>query len=76
MKDLIEFMAKSLVDDPSAVEVTELVGDKVNIYELKVSQPDIGKIIGRRGKTIGSMRTILKAASLKRGKKAELELIE
>jgi len=76
MKDLIEFMAKALVDEPSSVEVVEIVGDKVNVYELKVGKQDIGKVIGKKGKTVGAMRTILKAASTKQGKRAELEIVE
>ncbi len=76
MKDLIEFMAKSLVDDPDSVEVTEVAGEKVDIYELKVGKSDIGKVIGKKGKTVGAMRTILKAASTKIGKRAELEIVE
>ncbi len=76
MKDLIEFMAKALVDDPSSVEIKEIAGEKGNVYELKVAQEDIGKVIGKRGKTVAAMRTILKAASTKLGKKADLEIIE
>ena len=76
MKDLIEFMAKALVDDPSSVEVKEIIGEKVNVYELKVGKSDIGKVIGKKGKTVGAMRTILKAASTKEGKKADLEIVE
>ena len=76
MKDLIEFMAKALVDDPSSVEVREILGEKINVYELKVGKSDVGKVIGKKGKTVGAMRTILKAASIKDGKKADLEIIE
>lgn len=76
MKELIEFMAKALVDEPDNVKVTEVIGEKVDIYELKVGKPDIGKVIGKKGKTVGAMRTILKAASTKKGKRAELEIVE
>lgn len=76
MKDLIEFVVKALVDDPSEVKITEINGDKVTLFELRVSKDDIGKIIGKKGKTAGAIRTILNAVSTKQGKRAELEIIE
>ncbi|MDD3534798.1 MAG: KH domain-containing protein [Candidatus Cloacimonetes bacterium] len=76
MKDLIEFIVKALVDDPSEVAITEINGDKVTIYELRVAQADIGKVIGKRGRTANSIRTIISAVSTKQGKRAELEIIE
>ena len=76
MKDLIEFMVKALVDDPSEVDIKEVAGDKVTLYELRVSKEDIGKVIGKRGRTAGAMRTILNAVSTKQGKRAELEIVE
>lgn len=76
MKDLIEFMVKALVDDPSEVNITEILGDKTTLYELRVAKPDIGKVIGKRGRTAGAIRTIINAVSTKQGKRAELEIIE
>jgi len=76
MKDLIEFMVKALVDDPSEVNITEISGDKITLYELRVAKADIGKVIGKRGRTAGAIRTIINAVSTKQGKRAELEIIE
>ncbi|MCB5259771.1 MAG: KH domain-containing protein [Candidatus Cloacimonetes bacterium] len=76
MKDLIEFMVKALVDDPSEVSITEITGGKVTIFELRVAKTDIGKVIGKRGRTAGAIRTIINAVSTKQGKRAELEIIE
>jgi uncharacterized protein len=76
MKELIEFIVKALVDDPSEVNITEITGDKVTLYELRVAKSDIGKVIGKRGRTASSIRTIINAVSTKQGKRAELEIIE
>jgi hypothetical protein len=76
MKDLIEFMVKALVDDPSEVSITEINGDKITLFELRVAKSDIGKVIGKRGRTAGAIRTIINAVSTKQGKRAELEIIE
>ena len=76
MKELIEFKVKALVDDPSEVNITEIQGDKITLYELRVSKTDIGKVIGKRGRTAGAIRTIINAVSTKQGKRAELEIIE
>ncbi len=76
MKDLIEFIVKALVDYPSEVNITEITGDKITLYELRVSKSDIGKVIGKRGRTASAIRTIINAVSTKQGKRAELEIIE
>jgi predicted RNA-binding protein YlqC (UPF0109 family) len=76
MKELIEFVVKALVDDPSEVSITEIAGDKITLYELRVAKSDIGKVIGKRGRTAGAIRTIINAVSTKQGKRAELEIIE
>lgn len=76
MKDLVEFVVKALVDDPSEVKITEINGDKITLFELRVSKEDIGKVIGKKGKTAGAIRTILNAVSTRQGKRAELEIIE
>ncbi|RME17725.1 MAG: KH domain-containing protein [Bdellovibrio sp.] len=76
LKDLIEFMAKSLVDHPEEVEVNEVVGEQTTVVELRVSKEDLGKVIGKKGKTAHSMRTILNAASTKLNKRSVLEIVE
>ena len=76
MKDLVEFVVKSLVDEPSEVQINEVNGDKVTLYELRVSKKDIGKVIGKKGRTAQAIRTILNAVSTKQGKRAELEIVE
>lgn len=76
MKNLVEVMAKSLVDNPDKVEVIEVGGEQTTVYELKVAKEDLGKIIGKEGRNARSMRTILGAASTKIGKKSILEIIE
>ena len=76
MKELIEFIAKYLVEKPELVEVHEVQGDKTVIVELKVAQEDMGKIIGKQGKTARSMRTLLNVIAGKVRKKAVLEILE
>jgi len=76
MKDLIIYIAKALVDRPNDVDVKELQGEKTVIYELKVGEGDLGKVIGREGKTAKAIRTIVTAASMKTGKRAHLEIVE
>ncbi len=76
MKDLIEKIAKSLVDKPESVSVTEAGGEKTTIIELRVSQDDLGKIIGKQGRTARAMRTLLNAAGTKVGKRCVLEILE
>ncbi len=76
MKDLIAYIAKSLVDKPEEVVVTEIKGQQITVVELKVDREDIGKIIGKRGRTAQAMRTILNAASVKQEKRSTLEIIE
>jgi uncharacterized protein len=76
LRDLIEFMAKALVDNPEAVEVNEIVGEQTTVVELKVSKEDLGKVIGKQGRTARSMRTILNAASTKLQKRSVLEIVD
>ena len=76
MKELIEFIAKSLVENPDQVDVREVQGDRTTIIELKVAQEDMGKIIGKQGKTARSIRTLLNATAAKVKKKAVLEILE
>ena len=76
MKDLIAYIAKALVDKPEEVVVTEIEGEQISVIELKVAKEDIGKIIGKRGRTVQAMRTILSAASAKIRKRSSLEILE
>jgi predicted RNA-binding protein YlqC (UPF0109 family) len=76
MKEFVEFIAKNLVDHPEAVQVSEVNGEKTVVYELRVGEGDLGKVIGRKGQTAKSIRTLLTAASAKRGKRAVLEILE
>ncbi|MCS7245935.1 MAG: KH domain-containing protein [candidate division WOR-3 bacterium] len=75
-RDLLEQLVKSIVDKPENVEIKEIPGEKVVIYEVKVDREDLGKIIGKQGRTAKAIRTILAAISLKRGKKVVVEIIE
>jgi predicted RNA-binding protein YlqC (UPF0109 family) len=76
MKELIEYIAKSLVDQPDVVKVTEVEGERTSVVELCVAKEDLGKVIGKQGKTARAMRTILSAASMKQRKRTILEIIE
>jgi len=76
MKELIEYIAKLLVDNPEEVSVTELEGEQTSVIELKVAKEDIGKVIGKQGRTAKAMRTILGAASMKLKKRSILEILE
>ncbi len=76
MKELIEYIAKNLVDKPDEVEVREVTGERTTIFELHVASEDLGKIIGKHGRTARSIRTLLSAAATKQGKKAVLEILE
>ena len=75
-KELVEYIAKSLVDDPSAVVVNMIEGEKSTILELKVSEGDIGKVIGKHGRIAKAIRTILSASSTKSGKRVVLEILD
>ena len=74
--DLIEYIAESLVDRPDEVKIKELEGERVTILELSVAEEDLGKVIGKYGRTLRAMQTLLSAAGLKTNKKNLLELIE
>jgi predicted RNA-binding protein YlqC (UPF0109 family) len=76
MKELIHFIARSLVDQPDAVRVTEVEEGDGTVVELEVAQEDLGKVIGKQGRTARALRTILSAASTKIRKRAVLEIIE
>jgi predicted RNA-binding protein YlqC (UPF0109 family) len=75
MKDLIKYIAQALVDHPEAVEVSEVEGEQTSVIELKVAKDDVGKIIGKQGRTAQAIRTILSAASGKAKKRTLLDVI-
>lgn len=74
-RELLEFLAKSLVDKPDRVEVSEVQGERSLILELKVDQSDIGKVIGKKGRIANAIRTIVKAAAVKQGKRIIVEIL-
>ncbi|WP_419656668.1 hypothetical protein Dvar_57890 [Desulfosarcina variabilis str. Montpellier] len=76
MKEMIEIIARALVDQPGAVFVTEINGSHTSIVELRVAKEDIGKIIGKQGRTADALRTLLNAASSKAKTRSRLEIIE
>ena len=76
MKELVAYIAKALVDKPEDVAVTEIEGEQTSVIELKVAKEDLGKVIGKQGRTARAMRTILSAASTKINKRSVLEILE
>ncbi|MEE9523858.1 MAG: KH domain-containing protein, partial [Thermodesulfovibrionales bacterium] len=76
MQELVVMIAKALVDKPEDVNVTVVDGEKTTVFKLKVDSSDLGKVIGKQGKTARAMRTILSAAGTKIGKRAVLEILE
>ncbi len=76
MKVLVEMIAKALVDNPDQVSVTEVAGQQTTVFELRVSQPDVGKVIGKQGRTALAIRTILGAAGMKLRKRFLLEILD
>ena len=76
MKDLVEYIAKSLVDEPDSVEVTEQTDDEASVIKLKVSKDDLGKVIGKKGRTAKAMRTLLAAVATRDEKRSTLEIVE
>ena len=76
MKDFVEYIVKSIVDNPDAVDVKEIEGTRTTVYELRVDQSDLGKVIGKAGNTAKSIRTLLAAGAARQGKRAVLEILE
>ena len=76
MKELVEKIAKDLVDNPDKVQVSELAGEQTTVLELKVAPEDIGKVIGKQGRTAQAMRVILGAAGMKLKKRVNLEILD
>jgi len=76
MKDLVQFLAQNLVNNPDAVDVKETLGDTASVLELRVAKEDLGRIIGKQGRTAKSIRTILNAVASRNNRKVVLEIIE
>ena len=76
MKELVQFLARQLVNNPDAVEVKEVHGDTASVLELRVAKEDLGRVIGKQGRTVNSIRTILKAVASRTNRKVVLEIIE
>lgn len=76
MKEFIEYMARHLVDRPEEVQVTEVQGEKALVYELRVGEGELGRVIGKGGRTAQAMRVLLSATAAKDGKRAVLEILE
>ena len=76
MKELVQYLAKALVNDPAAVAVTESEREDTAVFELKVAKEDLGRVIGRQGRTAKSIRTLLAAAAAKTNRKVILEIVE
>ncbi len=76
MKELVEMLVQALVDHPEEVEVREIRGERTIVYEVRVADDDLGKVIGKEGRIANALRTILKAAATKQGKKVTLEILQ
>lgn len=76
LREFVEFIAKSIVDSPEEVQVTEVAGEKTTVIELRVASEDLGKIIGKQGRTAKAIRSILNATAAKMKKRAVLEILE
>jgi predicted RNA-binding protein YlqC (UPF0109 family) len=75
MQELVEYIARSLVDDPSQVQVTEVEGANTIVYELRVAPEDMGRVIGKKGRVANAMRTLLRVVSARQNKPATLEIV-
>lgn len=75
MKQLIEYMARSLVDQPDEVRVAEIPSGRITVYELEVAEDDVGKVIGRHGRTVRAMRAVVKAAATRHGQRVDLDVV-
>ena len=75
MKELVEYIARSLVDDPSQVRVSEVEGSNTIIFELRVASEDMGRVIGKSGRVANAMRTLLRVVAVRQGKRVTLEIV-
>ncbi|MCL4371340.1 MAG: KH domain-containing protein [Chloroflexi bacterium] len=75
MKELVEFIARSLVDDPASVRVTEIETDQLTTYEIDVASEDVGKLIGRQGRIVKAVRSVVRASAARQGKRVAVEVV-
>ena len=75
MRELVEYLTESLVEDPEAVRVEEVPTGRVTVYEVTVAEDDVGKIIGRQGKVIRAIRTVVKAAATRQGTRVDVDVV-
>lgn len=76
MKELIEYIVKTLIDHPEDLRIAEIVGERTVVFELRCHPDDVGKVIGKSGKTVGSIRTLLSTVAARQNKRAMLEVVE
>ncbi|MFQ5809506.1 MAG: KH domain-containing protein [Armatimonadota bacterium] len=76
MQELVEYLVRQLVDDPDAVHVTPIEGERMILFEVRVAEDDMGKVIGKHGRTAHAIRTIVSAAAMKQNKKATVEILD
>ena len=76
MKELIEFVVKTLIDHPEELRIAEIEGERTIVYELRCHPDDVGKVIGKSGKTVGAIRTLLSTVAARQNKRAMLEVVE
>ena len=76
MKELIEYVVKTLVDHPEEIRIAEIVGERTIVFELRCHPDDVGKVIGKSGKTVGAIRTLLSTVAARQNKRAMLEVVE
>ncbi|HEX4841521.1 MAG TPA: KH domain-containing protein [bacterium] len=75
MRELVEFIAKALVDQPDAVQVRAIEGEQTLVLEVKVAPDDVGKVIGKQGRIVNALRTVVKAAAVRTGKRVTIEIV-
>ncbi|HPT16141.1 MAG TPA: KH domain-containing protein [Kiritimatiellia bacterium] len=76
MKELIEYVVKTLIDHPDDLRITEIEGERTIVFELRCHPEDVGKVIGKSGKTVGAIRTLLSTVAARQNKRAMLEVVE
>ena len=76
MKELIEYVVKTLVDHPDDLRITEIEGERTNVFELRCHPEDVGKVIGKSGKTVGAIRTLLSTVAARQNRRSMLEVVE
>jgi uncharacterized protein len=76
MKELIEYVVKTLVDHPDEIRIAEITGERTIVFELRCHPDDVGKVIGKSGKTVGAIRTLLSTVAARQNKRAMLEVVE